>query len=167
MKRYSKILVMSLLFVFLAAFGSEAATFRMRIHSVGNEQHPSTPALQEFKKYVEEKSKGQIQISLHINASLGGDREATEAMQLGTLEAGIIGSSIVATFEQKFNIFEFPFLFKDDATAKKLIDGELGELLNTELIKRDLHVIGFGVNGFRHTTNNRGPIKKTRRYEGA
>ncbi len=160
MKRYSMILVMSLLFVFLAVAGSEAATYKMKIHSVGSEQHPSTPALQELKKYIEEKSKGQIQVAIHINASLGGDRQATEAMQLGTLEAGIIGSSILATFEPKFNIFEFPFLFKDDATAKKLIDGELGESLNKELLKQDLRIIGYGVNGFRHVTNNRGPIKK-------
>lgn len=159
MKRYS-ILALGLLFVFLTVIGSEAATYKMKIHSVGSEQHPSTPALQELKKYIEEKSKGQIQVSLHINASLGGDRQATEAMQLGTVEAGIIGSSILATFEPKFNIFEFPFLFKDDATAKKLIDGELGESLNKELLKQDLRIIGYGVNGFRHVTNNRGPVKK-------
>lgn len=151
---------MGLLFVFMVVAGSEAATYKMKIASVGSDQHPSTPALQEFKKYIEEKSNGQIQVTLHINASLGGDRQATEAMQLGTLEAGIIGSSILATFEPKFNIFEFPFLFKDDTTAKKLIDGELGESLNKELLKQDLRIIGYGVNGFRHVTNNRGPIRK-------
>lgn len=157
-KRYSMILAVGLLFVLLAGGGAEAA-YKIKIASVGNEQHPSTPALREFKKHVEEKSKGQIQVSIHLNASLGGDRESTEAMQLGTLEAGIIGSSILATFEPKFNIFEFPFLFKDDATAKKLIDGEIGAFLDKELQKQDLRIIGYGVNGFRHTTNNRGPIK--------
>lgn len=159
MKRYSA-LVLSLLFLFLCAAGSEAAAkYKMKIHSVGSEQHASTPALREFKKYVEQKSNGQVEVSLHINASLGGDREATEAMQLGTIEAGIIGSSILATFEPTFNIFEFPFLFKDDATAKKLIDGELGVALDKALQKQDLRIIGYGVNGFRHTANNRGPIK--------
>lgn len=166
MKRLSVIPILVFLFVFLTGAASEAATYKMKIASVGSDQHPSTPALQEFKKYVEEKSGGQIQVSLHINASLGGDRQATEAMQLGTLEAGIIGSSILATFETKFNIFEFPFLFKDDATAKKQIDGELGELLNKELLKQDLRIIGYGVNGFRHITNNRGPVKKPEDVKG-
>ena len=160
MKRLLSILALTGLLIMLASGGSEAAAYRMKIASVGSEQHPSTPALHEFKKYVEEKSGGQIQVSLHINASLGGDRQATEAMQLGTLEAGIIGSSILATFEPKFNIFEFPFLFKDDATAKKLIDGEVGEMLGKELLKQDLRVIGYGVNGFRHITNNRNAVTK-------
>ena len=159
MKRYAKAVVMSLLFVFLTVSCLEAATYKIKIGSVGNDQHPSTLALNEFKKYVEEKSAGQIEVSLHINASLGGDKEMTEAMQLGTLEAAIIGSSILATFSQSFNIFEFPFLFKDDVTAKKLIDGELGEILDKDLQKQDLRIVGWGVNGFRHSTNNRGPIK--------
>ena len=78
-------LVVSLMFVVLGALASEAAVYKMKIHSVGSDMHASTFALKDFKKYVEEKSKGQIQVSLHINASLGGDRQATEAMQLGTL----------------------------------------------------------------------------------
>ncbi|MDR3353524.1 MAG: DctP family TRAP transporter solute-binding subunit [Synergistaceae bacterium] len=160
MKRLS-VLLLVLSLLFLTAAGSEAAAkYKIKIHSVGNEEHASTPALKEFKKHVEEKTKGDVEVSLHLNASLAGDREATEAMQLGTIEAGIIGSSILATFEPSFNIFEFPFLFKDDATAKKLIDGELGEKLNAAIQKQDLRIIGYGVNGFRHTTNNRGPIKK-------
>ncbi len=166
MKRRSVMLVVSLMFVVLGALASEAAVYKMKIHSVGSDMHASTFALKDFKKYVEEKSKGQIQVSLHINASLGGDRQATEAMQLGTLEAGIIGGSILATFEPKFNIFEFPFLFKDDPTAKKLIDGELGTMLDKELQKQDLRVIAYGVNGFRHVANNRGPIRKPADMKG-
>jgi tripartite ATP-independent transporter DctP family solute receptor len=159
MKRFAMFVMAAALMVLMTVSVSEAAAkYKMKIASVGSEQHASTPALREFKKYVEEKSGGEIEVSLHINASLGGDREMTEAMQLGTVEAAIVGSSILATFEPTFNIFEFPFLFKDDETAKRLIDGELGDLLDANIQKQDLRIIGYGVNGFRHTTNNRGPI---------
>ena len=166
MKRYSPV-VIALLFVFLfSVCGFAAEPFKMKIHSVGADTHASSFALKDFKKYVEEKSKGQIQVILYLNATLGGDRQAIEAMQLGTVEAGIVGTSILATFEPKFNIFEFPFMFKDDVTAKKLIDGEIGEMLNKAIQKQDLRVIAYGVNGFRHTTNNRGPIRKAEDMKG-
>lgn len=166
MKRYLSVAVV-MLFVFLfSVFGAEAATYKMKIHSVGADTHASSFALKDFKKFVEEKSKGQIQVVLYLNATLGGDRQAIEAMQLGTLESGIVGSSILATFEPKFNIFEFPFLFKDDVTAKKIVDGEIGTMLNKEIQKQDIRIIGYGVNGFRHTTNNRNPIKSAADMKG-
>lgn len=166
MKRYLSVAVV-MLFVFLfSVFGAEAATYKMKIHSVGADTHASSFALKDFKKFVEEKSKGQIQVVLYLNATLGGDRQAIEAMQLGTLESGIVGSSILATFEPKFNIFEFPFLFKDDVTAKKIVDGEIGTMLNKEIQKQDIRIIGYGVNGFRHTTNNRNPIRSAADMKG-
>lgn len=167
MKRFAKFMTVALLVILMSVSISEAAAkYKLKVGSVGSDMHPSTPALYEFKKYVEEKSGGEIEVSLHINASLGGDREMAEAMQLGTIEAGIIGSSVLAAFEPAFNIFEFPFLFKDDTTAKKLIDGELGELLNKKLQNQDLRILGYGVNGFRHTTNNRAPIHKPEDMKG-
>ena len=166
MKRCLTLSLMFALVFFLTVVAADAATYKLKVGSVGSDTHPSTPALHEFKKYVEEKSNGEIEVSLHINSSLGADREMTEAMQLGTLEVGIIGTSNLANFEPAFNIFEFPFLFKDDVTAKKLIDGELGEQLDKQLQKQDLRIIGYGVNGFRHTTNNRGPIHKPEDMKG-
>ena len=62
MKRRSVMLVVSLMFVVLGALASEAAVYKMKIHSVGSDMHASTFALKDFKKYVEEKSKEQIQV---------------------------------------------------------------------------------------------------------
>ncbi|MDR1884721.1 MAG: DctP family TRAP transporter solute-binding subunit [Synergistaceae bacterium] len=161
MRRFSTVIVMGLLFVLLSLPAAEAAAkFKMKLHTVGAETHASVPSLREFKRYVEEKTGGDIEVSLHINASLGGDRQAIEAMQLGTLEGGIVGGSIVAVFEPKFNVFEFPFLFNNHDAAIKFLDGPNGEILDKELQKQDVRIIGWGVNGFRHISNNRGPITK-------
>lgn len=166
MKHYSSVAIAVLLIFLLSVCGAEATTYKMKVHSVGADTHASSYALKDFKKYIEEKSKGQIQVLLYLNATLGGDRQAIEAMQLGTVEAGVVGSSILAVFEPKFNIFEFPFMFKDDVTAKRIIDGEIGEMLNKDIQKQDIRILGYGVNGFRHVTNNRGPIRKAEDMKG-
>lgn len=167
MKRLTIYIFALFIFTMLTAGLTEAATtYKMKIGSVGSDTHPSTPALRDFKKYVEEKSNGQIQVTLHINSVLGGDRQMIEAMQLGTLEGAIVGTSILATFEPKFYIFEFPFLFNNHQAAIKFLDGTGGESINKAMQKQDVRIIGYGVNGFRHVANNRNPIHKPEDLKG-
>ncbi|MDR1966046.1 MAG: DctP family TRAP transporter solute-binding subunit [Synergistaceae bacterium] len=161
MRRFSIAIVMGLLFALnLPPVSEAAAKFRMKIHTVGSETHASAVSLREFERYVEERTGGSIEVSLHVNASFGGDRQAIEAMRLGALEGGVVGSSIVALFEPKFNVFEFPFLFNDHNAAIKFLDGKCGKILDSEMQKQGVRIIGWGVNGFRHISNNRGPITK-------
>jgi tripartite ATP-independent transporter DctP family solute receptor len=161
MRRFSTVAVIGLSFALLLSSVSEPAPrFKMKLHTVGSETHASALSLREFERDVEEKTGGGIDVSLHINASLGGDRQAIEAMQLGVLEGGIVGSSIVAAIEPKFNVFEFPFLFNRHEAAINFLDGPNGKILDKELQKHGLRIIGWGVNGFRHISNNRGPITK-------
>jgi tripartite ATP-independent transporter DctP family solute receptor len=142
------------------------SNYRMKIASVGSETHPSTLALNEVKKYVESKTANKLEVSLYPNSALGGDRQISEGMQLGTIEAGIVGTTILAAFNPKFNVFDLPFLFKNKEAAYKSIDGEIGVTLNNAIKSQGLRIIGYGVNGYRHITNNRGPIYKPEDLKG-
>jgi tripartite ATP-independent transporter DctP family solute receptor len=143
-----------------------AKTYKMKLHSVGSETHQAHKSLLDFEKFVEEKTDGGVEVSLHINAALGGDRQATEAMQLGTVECGIIGTSTLATFAPRYNVFDLPFAFKDFETANEIIDGPLSEMLEADLEPQGLRIIGWGVNGFRNVSNNEKPIHTPADMEG-
>lgn len=161
------LLVMCAVLVFGAAQSAMAAkTYKMKLHSVGSETHQAHQSLLDFEKYVEENTDGGVEVSLHINAALGGDRQATEAMQLGTVECGIIGTSTLATFAPRYNVFDLPFAFKDFETANEIIDGPLSEMLEADLEPQGLRIIGWGVNGFRNVSNNEKPIHTPADMEG-
>lgn len=119
-----------------------------------------------FKKYVEEKSKGRIVVELYPNGVLGGDRQVIEAVQLGTVQMTIPAAAVLSGFEPKFQVLDFPFLFKDKKSAYKALDGDLGKKLNGMLIPLGLRNLVFGENGFRHTTNNKKPITKPEDMKG-
>lgn len=161
------LLVMCAVLVFGAAQSAMAAkTYKMKLHSVGSETHQAHQSLLDFEKFVEEKTDGGVEVSLHINAALGGDRQVTEAMQLGTVECGIIGTSTLATFAPRYNVFDLPFAFKDFETANEIIDGPLSEMLEADLKPQGLRIIGWGVNGFRNVSNNEKPIHTPADMEG-
>lgn len=159
MKKTLLFAICALILLISAQSAMAAKVYRMKLHTVGSETHQAQQSLLDFKKYVEGETKGGVQVTLHINAALGGDRQATEAMQLGTLECGIIGTSTLATFAPRFNVFDLPFAFKDFATAYKVIDGPLAEKLAADIEKQGVRIIGYGVNGFRNVSNNKHPIE--------
>jgi C4-dicarboxylate-binding protein DctP len=119
-----------------------------------------------FKPYVEEKSNGRLKVELYPNGQLGGDRQAIEAVQLGTIEMTIPAAAVLSGFEPKFQVLDLPYLFKTKEAAYKALDGELGQILSDLLIPLGMRNLALPENGYRHTSNNRGPITKPEDLKG-
>jgi tripartite ATP-independent transporter DctP family solute receptor len=163
MKKSTRVLLFVLGLAILLMSSAQAfaeSKYRMKVASVGSETHPSSIALGEVKQFIEHKTGKNLEVSLYLNSALGADRQITEGMQLGTIECGVIGTTNLANFDPKFNVFDLPFLFKSKEAAYKSIDGQIGKTLDESLRKQGLRIIAWGVNGYRHITNNRGPITK-------
>ncbi|NEU31572.1 DctP family TRAP transporter solute-binding subunit [bacterium LRH843] len=111
-----------------------------------------------FKELVEEATGGNVTIEIHANGSLGGEREMTEAVQIGTLDMVLTSSGPVGNFAPKSNAFDFPFLFRDKEHAYAVLDGELGDEVSAQLEEVGIKVLAWAENGFRNMTNSKHPI---------
>lgn len=131
------------------------------------ETHASSVALHEIKDSITEESDGRIVIEVYENGQLyPSDREAVEAVQIGNLEATGVATPTLATFHERFSIFDLPFLFDNREDAYAAMDGELGATLEEEMLNINLQSLGFGENGFRHILNNKGPIEHPEDMKG-
>ncbi len=147
--------------LFTAATGASAAPMKMKVAYVVPETQSTHIAAEKFfKPYVEKMSKGQIKVELYPNGQLGGDRQAIEAVGLGTIQMTIPAVAVLSGFEPRFQIFDLPFLFNSKQEAYKALDGKLGEKLNSYLPPLGLKNLAYAENGFRMITNNKGPITK-------
>jgi tripartite ATP-independent transporter DctP family solute receptor len=117
-------------------------------------------AATELANFIAEKSEGELEMTVFANAALGGDRQVAEGMQIGTVEMGVVGSSVLVAFEPKVGVFDFPFIFKTEEAAYKALDGDVGDTIRELLLKKGLRVLAYGTNGFRHVTNSRNPVHK-------
>lgn len=130
----------------------------MRVaYVVPEEQSTHVCARDYFKKYIEEQSEGRIKVELYPNGQLGGDRQAIESVMIGTVEATIPAVAVLSNFEPKFQVFDLPFLFETKAAAYRALDGEVGKML-ADSLPEGLKILVYAENGFRHITNNVGPI---------
>ena len=151
--------VLLLTVVYGVTLAEAAKNYTIKVaYVVPETQSTHIAAAEIFKPYVEEASEGRITVELYPNGQLGGDRQGIEAVQIGTIQMTIPAAAVLSGFEPKFQVFDLPFLFKSKAAAYEALDGELGETLSDTLIPLGLRNLAFAENGFRHITNNRGPI---------
>ncbi|MFV0291844.1 MAG: TRAP transporter substrate-binding protein [Paracoccus sp. (in: a-proteobacteria)] len=97
-------------------------------------------------------------VTHYPSSGLGGEREVIEGLQLGTVDATIASSGTLSNFVPDVGVFDIPFLFRDLAHARTVLDGEIGQDMLTKFDATGTHALAWGEQGFRHITNNRGAI---------
>jgi tripartite ATP-independent transporter DctP family solute receptor len=149
------------------AGGAAAAEYTLKVGSIVSDTHPDMVIMKNtFIPYIEEKSGGRIAVELYPNGQLGGDRELSESVQMGTLEMALPATSALAGFDKRFQVLDLPFLFTTREAAFEALDGALGAKLNSLLPERGFVGLGYIENGFRHITNNRKPITQPADLDG-
>jgi tripartite ATP-independent transporter DctP family solute receptor len=133
-----------------------ARTHTLKVANYFATDHPQNVALREkFKKMVEEKSGGTLQVQIYDNSKLGAEKEFYDGVRSGTIEMGIPGLIMQADIP-KMAVGEWPFLFQDFAHAKRVFDGPLGKEMTEELeSKHGVHPLAWSANGFRMFSSNR------------
>jgi tripartite ATP-independent transporter DctP family solute receptor len=139
-----------------AGFSSMAAaqtTMRISI-SIPQNSHQGV-AIDTFAKEVEKRTGGRYKIQPFYSGALGAEREATEAVQLGTQELTFTSTGPVPNFVPEVKILDVPFLFRDDGHARAVLDGPIGQELLQKFDARGIKALAWGENGFRHMTNSK------------
>lgn len=150
-----------------ASAGGEKGEYLIRVAHVLPADHATNMTAENvFKKEVEENSGGRIKVEIYPNSQLGGDRQTIEALNLGTLEMCIPGGTVLSGFIDDFMVLDLPFLFKSREEAFKTFDGPVGDELNKQLEDIGIVNLGYGENGYRHVTNNRGPVTSPENLKG-
>lgn len=148
---------------------SEAASdekFLIRAGIGLNDQHPQYKGLEVMKEYVERESDGRIEMQLFHSSQLGDDIQMIEALQLGSQEMSCPSSAPMTSMDNRFMVFDLPFLFPTSEIASEILDGPLGQELLDDLSDNHLIGLAYWENGYRHITNSVREIKTPEDMEG-
>jgi len=131
-------------------------TLKMNI-SVAQNSHYGV-AIDTFAREVDKRTGGRYKIQNFYAGALGAERESIEGIQLGTLDLTMTSTGPVPNFVPEVAILDIPFLFRDYAHARAVLDGPIGQDLLTKFDAKGIKALAWGENGFRHMTNNRHPV---------
>jgi tripartite ATP-independent transporter DctP family solute receptor len=144
---------------FLLAGAHPAAaqtTFKMNV-SVPQNSHYGV-AVDTFAAEVEKRTGGRYKIQNFYASALGNEREAVEAVQLGTLDLVMTSTGPIPNFVPEVAILDIPFLFRDYAHARGVLDGPIGQEMLQKFESKGFKALAWGENGFRHMTNSKQPV---------
>lgn len=123
-------------------------------------------AAKAWSEAIEKSTDGAMAVKQFPSSALGGERELIEGLQLGTVEAAIVSTGALSNFVSDVGIVDIPFLFRDTAHARAVLDGKVGQDLLAKFQQRGLVALAWGEQGFRHLTNNKVSVQNVADMKG-
>jgi tripartite ATP-independent transporter DctP family solute receptor len=145
---------------------SLAQTITLRLGHVGFPGSLFAITTDEYAKRVNAALKGKVEVQVFHSSQLGSDEQMMRGIKVGAPEM-FLPSTIMSTAEQKFGVFEMPYIIVNRGHMKKVAESkQVQSALLEELSAKGIRIIGVWENGFRHLTNNVRPIVKPEDLKG-
>jgi tripartite ATP-independent transporter DctP family solute receptor len=120
----------------------------------------------EFAKQVEKNCGGRLRVEIYPANEVGGELEMMQDVATGTLETAFASSAVFAGLVPDLSIFDIPFLFRDVAHARGVLDGEIGKAALAKLEPKNIIGLAWGENGMRHVTTTNKAVRKPEDLKG-
>ncbi|MBL8310734.1 MAG: TRAP transporter substrate-binding protein [Burkholderiales bacterium] len=95
-------------------------------------------------KKLEAATNGRIRIQMFPGAVLGQEKEAVEQVQLGAIQMARISLGVIGPIVPEVNVFNMPFVFRDEAHMRKVIDGPVGDELLAKVTNSSARLVALG-----------------------
>ncbi len=140
----------------VATAAAAQTTLKMNI-AIAQNSHYGV-AIDAFAREVETRTGGRYRIQTFYSGALGAERESVEGVQLGTLDLTLTSTGPLPNFVPDIAILDIPFLFRDYAHARAVLDGPIGQEMLQKFPPKGMVGLAWAENGFRQMTNNKRPI---------
>lgn len=155
MKRSTLLAGAALVAAALAGTGTVHAQTTLRLGHNISTSSPYQIGAEAFAKSVAERTQGRVRVQIFPSGALGNERDMNEGIQLGTIDFGITSTAALGSFVPALQLMDLPFLFRNAAHARAVIDGPIGADMLKAINERNLVGLAFGEIGFRHISANK------------
>ncbi|MDQ7988884.1 MAG: TRAP transporter substrate-binding protein [Candidatus Dactylopiibacterium sp.] len=128
----ARILTPATLAVALLLGAPPVAAREIRAADMQPEGFPSVVSLQNLGRKLAAATQGRLTLRMFPGAVLGDERDMIGQTQAGGIDLLRVSLGSVGTVVPEVNVFNLPFVFRDEAHMRKVIDGPIG----TELLAR-------------------------------
>src|SRR5499426_2459336 len=111
------------------------------VHPLG---YPTVEAIVRMGNKLEKATNGKYKLQMFPSMQLGGEKEMIEQAQVGALQIARISVGPMGPIVDELNVFNMPFVFRDEAHMRKVIDGPIGAEMLDKLSNSSARLIGLG-----------------------
>ena len=137
------------LFIALALAGllplaAQAQNIVLRAHDTHPSGYPTVAAIESMGKKLEAATNGRIKMLMFPGAVLGQEKEAVEQTQLGAIQIARISLGVIGPIVPDVNVFNMPFVFRNEAHMRAVVDGPIGAELLDKVSNSPAKLVALG-----------------------
>ncbi len=111
------------------------------VHPAG---YPNVVAIENLGKKLEAATGGRYKLQMFPGGVLGAEKEIVEQTQVGAIQIARISLGVLGPVVPDVNVFNMPFVFRDEAHMRKVIDGEIGDDLLKRITASPARLVALG-----------------------
>src|SRR5579872_5963566 len=137
----------------------------LKMATITPENFPYVDGFRFWKKLLEERTGGDVDVQIFHTAQLGDERTINEGILAGSIQIGV-GAGAWAGFVPAYNAVELPFLIRDMKHMYSLADGVLGQRIGEQAETRGFKVLSYYSTGAQHFQTRKTPITNLAEFKG-
>jgi len=127
-----------------ASFTASAQNMVLKATDTHPAGYPTVVAVENMGKRLEAATNGRIKMQMFPGAVLGQEKEAVEQAQIGAIQIVRISLGVIGPVVPDVDVFNMPFVFRDIAHMRAVIDGPIGAELLDKVSASPARLIGLG-----------------------
>ncbi|MFN4096009.1 MAG: TRAP transporter substrate-binding protein [Sphingomonas sp.] len=148
-----------------ATTGAVAQTLKAAdVHPPG---YPTVVAVEAMGKKLDAATNGRIKIQMFPGSVLGGEKEMIEQTQVGAIQILRTSLGPIGPVVPEVNVFNMPFVFRDPAHMRAVIDGPIGQELLDKISASPARLVGLAwMDGGSRSLYTKKPVRKAEDLKG-
>jgi len=126
------------------SFGVYAQNIVLKASDTHPAGYPTVVAVESMGKKLDAATNGRIKIQMFAGGVLGQEKEVVEQVQLGAIQIARISLGVIGPVVPEVNVFNMPFVFRDEAHMRKVIDGAVGDELLAKITASPAKLVALG-----------------------
>lgn len=138
----------------------------MKVATVAPDGTPWERQLTNFKKRIEKRTDGRVQVKMFMGGALGGEKALVRRTAQGSIQVFGGSTAALGSLVPELNVIEAPFLFDNVKQADAKLDGAAKATVANLVDKRGFQFGFWAENGFRSWYTKDRPIRKPEDLKG-
>ena len=155
------------MFLMTALPVAQAQTIVMKAADVHPAGYPNVVAIESMGKKLDAATNGRIKFQMFPGSVLGGEKEMIEQTQVGAIQILRTSLGPVGPVVPEVNVFNMPFVFRNEAHMRAVIDGPIGAELLDKISASPAKLVALGwMDGGSRSLYTKKPVRKPEDLKG-
>lgn len=153
-----------LMFTFAGAAQADMKLKFADIHPAG---YPTVVAEKSMGDTLTKETNGELTFQYFPGGVLGSEKEVIEQMQVGAVQLSRVSLGIVGPVVPDVNVFNMPFIFRDQQHMRNVIDGPVGDEILDKITNSEFGLVALAwMDGGTRNIYTKKPVRKLEDLKG-